>query len=455
MPRANAGQAKKLLCATGALLVASTLAAPAAADPPPRVVQMVWAPDGRHLVLVTNRGLIFGDEQTKRFRLMCHDALDLRVDDIPSVAYLGDSRLVTAGTAGVKVSADGGCSWQGLGPYGDTQAPAMAQHPTAPDTLYFATFGSGQSALRLTRDGGKTFSELLPLTDTEFMHSMLVAPGNPQRIYTAGVAFDASTMTHSVLRSPDGGATWERFTIALDAMQEERASLVTVNPQNENELVIKTTAYNPETTPERLLLSRDGGATFTRIFLGTSIKDASYGPAGDFWVADQVGLWRSTDGLATFSRHGSGRWMSCVDHHGGRLWGCGQFDGSPAKDGIGVASKAEDPFFPWMDFRDVYEQIGCDANAPSIAACATTWSHWQFEVLGGVDAGPPPDDAGFAGYSGADAGAMGRGGSGGGNPQADEDSGGCAIEPGAHGKAPSVTLLLLGALFLLRRRTGR
>src|SRR5688572_16244658 len=110
MRRANAGPAKKLLCAAGALLVSSTLAAPALADPPPRVVRMVWAPDGRNVVLVTNRGLIFADEQTKRFRLMCHDALDLRVDDVPSIAFLGDGRLLAAGTAGLRVSADGGCS---------------------------------------------------------------------------------------------------------------------------------------------------------------------------------------------------------------------------------------------------------------------------------------------------------------------------------------------------------
>jgi photosystem II stability/assembly factor-like uncharacterized protein len=441
MRRANAGLAKKLLRAAGPLLLSSTLAAPALADPPPRVVRMVWAPDGRNLVLVTNRGLIFADEQTKRFRLMCHDALDLRVDDVPSVAFAGDGRLLAAGTAGLKVSSDGGCSWQGVAPFGELQTPSLAQHPTEPDTLYLATFGEGQSALRVTRDGGRTFSDLLPLADTEFVHSLLVAPGNPRRIYAAGIAFDASTMTHSVLRSSDGGATWERFTVELDPMQEERASLVTVNPSNENELLVRTTAYNPEATPERLLLSRDGGATFARIFLGTSLKDASYGAAGDLWVADQVALWRSTDGLASFTRHGDTRWMSCVNEHGGRLWGCGQF--AAGKDGIGVASKAEDPFFPWMDFRDVSEQVACSASAPTLAACATTWEHWKSEVLGGVDSGPPTD-AGFAGYGGADAGATGRGGSSGGNVQGGEDSGGCAVGSVRRGSVAGVAVLLLG-----------
>ncbi len=416
---------------------------------------MVWAPDGENVVLVTNRGLIFGNEQTKRFRLMCNDALDLRVDDIPSIAFLGDGRLLAAGTTGLKVSGDGGCSWQGLAPFGETQTPAMAQHPTERDTLFLATFGSGQSAIRVTRDGGKTFTELLPLTDSEFLHSMLISPANPQRIYAAGVAFDASTMTHSVLRSADGGATWERFTLELDPMQEERASLVTASPVNENELVVKTTAYNPEATPERLLVSRDGGSTFTRIFLGTHLADASYGTGGtDLWVADQVGLWRSTDGPATFARQGAARWMSCVDHHGGRLWGCGQFAGSPAKDGIGVASKPEDPFFPWMDFQDVYEQVACDPSAATLGACAATWAHWQVEILGGKDAGPP-DDAGFAGYSGADAGANGRGGSGGGNPQPNEDSDGCSIGVPTGESASRAAVLLLAGLCALALRARR
>jgi hypothetical protein len=414
---------------------------------------MIWAPNGRNVVLVTNRGLIFGDEQTKRFRLMCNDALDLRVDDIPGIALLGDGRLVAAGTAGLKVSADGGCSWQGVAPLGDTQTSSMAQHPTERDTLFLATFGAGQSAIRVTRDGGKTFSELLPLTDNEFLHSMLISPANPRRIYAAGVSFDNTPMTHSVLRSSDAGETWERFTFALDPMQEERASLVTVHPVNENELLVKTTAYNPDTTPERLFLSRDGGATFTRIFLGTRLADANYGTGGtELWVADQVGLWRSTDGLATFARHGASRWMSCVDHYGGRLWGCGQFAGSPEKDGIGVASKPEDPFFPWMDFQDVYEQVACDAAAPTLTACAATWSHWQIEVLGGKDGGPR-EDAGFAGYSGSDAGTKGSGGAGGANPPPAQDSDGCAI--GSRGNTATAGVLLFAALCALGLRVRR
>jgi hypothetical protein len=449
--------AKKLVFLP-AVLFASSLASPVFADPPPRVVRMVWAPDGRNLVLVTNRGLIFGDEQTKRFRLMCNDALDLRVDDIPTLAYLADGRLLAAGTTGLKVSADSGCSWQGVAPFAATQTPAMAQHPIELDTLYLATYGAGEGAIRVTYDGGQTFSEVLPLTDTEFIHSLLISPANPQRIYATGVAFDASTMTHSLLRSPDAGATWERFTLEL-ASSEERATLVTLHPTDENELLIKTTAFNPETTPERLLLSRDGGATFTRIFFGTRLSDASYGPdAVDLWVTDALGLWRFTDGLSTFARHGAAAWMSCVEHQRGRLWGCGQFAGISAnKDGIGVASKPEDPFFPWMDFQDVYEPVACSAGAPTPVACEVTWAHWQVEVLGGRDGGPPPDDGGFAGYSGADAGALGSGGSGGGNPPPAEDSG-CAVGVSAQMTSSRATVLLLGALAALRlalRRRAR
>jgi hypothetical protein len=332
-----------------------------------------------------------------------------------------------------------------VAPFAALQTPTMAQHPALRDTLYVASYGPGQSGIFVTRDGGASFSSVRALSDNEFTHSIAISAANPQRIYAAGIAFDASSMTHYLLRSPDGGTTWERSTIEL-ASSDERASVVSVHPSNENEVLLKTTAFIPDAGTERLLLSRDGGATFTSVFVGTRLSDAGYGPGGgDVWVADAAGLWRSTDGLQNFARHGDARWMSCVEHHDGRLWACGQFAGIAAnKDGVGVAARPEDPLFPWMDFKDVVEPAACGPDAATSLACQAAWAHWQVEVLGGNDGGVP-GDAGYAGYGGASDGG-GNGGSGGENPQASDDSGGCTFGAARANSSSRLGVLLIAAL---------
>lgn len=418
---------------------------------------MVWSPNDHDIVLVTNRGLIFADTETHRFRLMCHQALGVGVGDLPRVAYLADGSLIAATTPGLQVSSDGGCSWRGVQPLAAIQTPALAQHPQARDTLYVASFGPGASAIRVTRDAGKTWESALALADNEFTHSLSIAAADPRRLYGTGVSFDASSMSHYLLRSADGGVTWERSPLVLGP-GEEHASVVAIHPSNADEVLIKTTALEPELSPERLLLSRDRGEHFEQVFADNLIAHASYGEnALSVWVSDAQGLWRSTDGMQNFARHGPGRWMTFAAERESHLWGCGQFAGlGGAAEGVGLALKLDDPFSSWMDFHDVNEPIACGAQAPSSLACDFAWAHWQVEVLGYTDAGVPPD-AGSAGTGGVDAGSSaGSAGAAGASIQrAAADDGGCAVAAAGQRAGLLGLELLLAALLVGRQRSLR
>jgi hypothetical protein len=436
--------------------LAATLLAPRAyADPPPRVSRILWSDDGQTVLLVTNRGLIFGDAEPVQFRLMCNQAIGVGVGDPPTLAYLSDGRWMAATTTGLKTTADSGCNWQGVEPLAALQTPALAQHPTARDTVYVAAYGSGQGGIYVTPDKGVTLSVVLPLQDNEFTHSIVMAASNPSRIYAAGIAFDdAGNFTHYVLRSPDGGTSWERFPVALGEL-DERATLVAVHPANEDEVLLKTTSLSPEQHPERLLLSRDGGESFTSAFEGLGLSDISYAKQGaEVWVANVDGLWRSNDALTSFNRQGLAEWMSCVTEREGRLWGCGLFAGATGgKDGIGISSDGGQLFEPWMDFREVDEPVACDARAETAVACEAAWAHWQFEVLGSQE----PGDASTS--TGGNAGSSWRDAAGGTAGQIHRDGprqsdSGCTVARPRGKRSAHPTFLYVAAigLSLLRRR---
>ena len=449
----------------GFVVAGSLLAAPALADPPPRVYRILRPLDGQGVVLITNRGFIFADPGGNDFRLMCNQALRFSEGDVPTVASLSDGRLIATTTDGLRASSDSGCAWQGIEPFGSTQTNVLAQHPEQPDTLYVAAFGPGVSGIHVTRNKGETWTKVLGVTDNDFIHSLLIAAADPQRVYAAVISIGDGAFSHALLRSADAGTTWGQLPIQLGAA-DERATVLAVHPANADEVLMKTTAFNPELTPERLLLSRNGGETFTTAFLGTSLSDGSYSAdAAHVWVADNAGLWRSADGLASFERLGATRWISYAKQHEGRLWVGGQFEGVAAnKDGIGISSDGGLSFSSWMDFQNVDEQVACSPQSRTVLACEQPWAHWQVEVLSGIDAGASGGTGGTrdggeaAGGNGGGGATAGNGSSGGAGDSASGGSGdsrpggesGCGCRQTAGKGLKELGLISFAALFLLR-----
>jgi photosystem II stability/assembly factor-like uncharacterized protein len=456
-------------------------AARARAHDAPQVQRIVWREGGR-VLLQTNRGLIFGDSERGPWRLMCNDALPVTTTERTSLTYASDGRLLIATSRGLKVSADDGCSWQVLA-FGDRLVPALAAHPAQPDRVYVTTFllgeaspeTSGNSAIQMSDDGGETWSPLRVVPDNDYIHSLAIAPSDPERVYAAGAVYQDGRAFY-VLRSSDGGASWERFAVTIEDAEFDLL-LLGVSPGDPDVVLAKIVAGEPERMADRLLVSRDAGETWSSAAEIMKLRDAAFSADGStVWLAGRDGLYRARGDVVGFERVGAAEEMTCVAPRGDALFACGWHAGleqGARNNGIGTSDDAGDSFEPWMTFQDVLEPIACDAHeAPTPGLCAQLWSDWEYELSrmfsagslngGGpaaVDAGASPPDAGD------DEGER-DGGDGevdGAPPIAERDSatdGGCAIARGPADRRASGWMVLGLALCAVegrrmeRRRRG-
>ncbi len=472
----------RLLVALSAWLPAAVAFAHAA----PQVLQVVWRDDGGEVLLVTNRGLAFGKPDGSGWRIMCNEALHITVSEQPSAAYLTDGRLLVGTSAGLQTTSDQGCNWQGVAPFATLSAPAIAKDPAQPGRVYVAVFGTGQGGIYVTEDAAASFTQLMPAADDDFLRSLLVAPQHPAQLYAAGSVFDAmGNFKHYVARSMDSGKTWERFDVpVLD--QELDVRLLAISPADPNVLLAKATGANPGYTPERLLLSRDGGKTFTSPFSTETLLSAAFSADGSTaWVAGLNGLYRSIDGLQTFAPAGAAVQVTYVAEHQGMLWAGGYYEGLAAQlDGLGLSADGGDSFQPWMAFMDIADEVGCGMDAPTTMLCDIPFRDWQHErsqfgngsaVVMPMDPAGTMADAGAASPSGAGGastpvatggtggtGVVGTGGNGmigaiGTAGAAATNTGGhhsgCAVRAASPASLAELLALLLLPLALRRRRS--
>jgi hypothetical protein len=283
--------------------------------------------------------------------------------------------------------------------------------------------------------------------------------------------------------------TWERSDIPLLA-KELDVRLLAVSPKDPEMLLASPTTEEPRMDLERLLVSRDGGKTFSSSFAVKDLKDAAFSADGSMvWVAGLEGLWRSTDDLKTFERIGAAEYMTNVVEHDGKLFASGYYAGLAAVlDGIGVSADHGDVFQPWMAFKDVADPIGCDPSSFTAMTCKMPQSDWERERaqfgngsssvfpdagLGGTDAAVAASDAGTTSGAGDDDDAatpVGPGASGSAGTRAlgaSSDTarrlntrvagGGCGCRLAGLGRsrqAAAIWLLVAATLLVMRRRSA-
>jgi hypothetical protein len=244
--------------------------------------------------------------------------------------------------------------------------------------------------------------------DNDFVRALRIAPGDPQHVYVSGSTFDdAGNYMHYVAHSRDGGASWERFDVTLEETELD-VTLLAVSPSDPDLVLAKATATEPLAMRERLLVSRDGGASWESPLAITSLADVAFAPdGGSVWVAGLEGLWRSQDGARGFERTGNAAGLSYVSQHDGRLFTGGHFSGlMVAEDGVGASDDGGDSFERYMLLREVTAPLECPAGTSGADACVTPWGDWEFEILRPFQ-NMPDAGASNAGQGGAGTGAGG------------------------------------------------
>jgi hypothetical protein len=422
------------LIGLGAMVHAIT----AGAHAPPEVRRIAWG-NGSEVVLLANRGVLFGDTATGEWTLLCNEALDITVYEKPDLVVTPDGSVLLGTSVGLQRTRDKGCSLARVAPIGEILVPALAQDPTRPDLLYLSTFSAGESAIRITEDGATTFRVLLALPDNDYVRSLRVAVSQPNRVYAAGSTFDHDAgYRHYVARSDDGGRTWSRFDTAVHASELD-VTLLAVSPEDSDIVLAKATSVEPSQFPERLFVSRDGGASFSSTVAIENLNDAAFGSDGTVWIAGSEGLWRSTDGASTFARFGEATHSTCVVTRGSDLFACGYFGGENAyfakrMDGVGVYDEGTSSFAPWMTLNRVSGVVACSGAPRTTSICREPWFDWQAEVpshpvveRGTPDAGPP-------------------------TPSQRSDGAGCDCRLSVAPNRASVPIVVLGLISAIRRR---
>jgi photosystem II stability/assembly factor-like uncharacterized protein len=162
--------------------------------------------------------------------------------------------------------------------------------PTNPAHLVLCSGGGG---LWGTLDGGASWQPLTDQQPTLSMGAIASAPSSPNIVYAGtGEGDNVSQLGVGLLRSSDGGATWQHQPAA------ELSGLgvydIAVDPANPLHVWVGTT--------ENLLESVTGGATW-RVAQPVTTWDVSINPSNplEIFAATVVGLIRSANGGATWS----------------------------------------------------------------------------------------------------------------------------------------------------------
>ena len=189
-------------------------------------------------------------------------------------------------------------SWTPLGPFGSPvggdagRVQVICMHPSAANTFFVGTAAGG---LWKTSNGGVSYTTSTDQLGSCGISDIAINSQNPNIMYIATGDRDAGD-THStgVMKSTDGGLTWNPTGLAWTTSQQRRIYRLLINPLNPNTLIAATTVG--------IYRSLNAGTTWSLVSSG-AFADAEYRP-GDtttVYAVTNGSFSKSTNGGASFT----------------------------------------------------------------------------------------------------------------------------------------------------------
>jgi sortilin (neurotensin receptor 3) len=233
----------------------------------------------------------------------------------PAVGYLGQedpflgltsSAALAAIFEGLKVSPDQGCSWaaaSGVPPHDAIDLVVRRDDPHAAVALTTSLSGTTDAGSSLyatqlyaTSDDGASWSALgAALDPTVIPETVEVAPGDPSRVYVSSIRGSGASLSAQLFVSTDGAATWTEHALPIDPSSERSPYVAAVDPQNPDLVYLRIKGASIDTkgdSNDRLVVTKDRGATFTTAYRGGALLGFALSPDGS-----KVYLGGPTDGL--------------------------------------------------------------------------------------------------------------------------------------------------------------
>jgi PKD repeat protein len=170
-------------------------------------------------------------------------------------------------------------------------------HPTNPNIIFVCSPGGG---LWKSTDGGATWaSNTDNLAAVIGCTDLAIDPNNPDIMYLAtGDGFGASTYTVGILKTTDGGATWNTTGLSYSNAAYRQISRILIDPTNTS--TILAAASNG------IYRSTDAGATWNNVQTG-GFKDMEFKPGDPNTIyASGVEFYRSTNNGQSWTKVTSG-----------------------------------------------------------------------------------------------------------------------------------------------------
>ena len=165
-------------------------------------------------------------------------------------------------------------------------------HPTNPNIIWV---GAPAGGLWKTLDGGLTWSTNTDNLPSLGVNAIAITPSNPNIMYIGTGDQDASdTYGVGVLKSIDGGLTWNITGLNWITSQGRSVGKILINP-NDNNMIFAATSSG-------VFRSIDAGVTWTKTLSTGSIKDMEFKP-GDptiVYAASGAGFYKSTNTGSSF-----------------------------------------------------------------------------------------------------------------------------------------------------------
>jgi photosystem II stability/assembly factor-like uncharacterized protein len=204
-----------------------------------------------------------------------------------------------------------GASWSLLGPVtipetynqwgfgGMGRINTIAFHPSNPDIIWV---GSPSGGLWKTMNGGVSWNNLTDNLPNLGVSSILVHPQNPAILYIAtGDGDGGDTFTIGILKSTDGGDTWNLLGLGQDVSIKSSIHKLAMHPTNPDILMAATS--------QGIYKSTDAGETWIFKTNPPNFKDIEVdrsNPSIWYGTSFYYGIYKSTDTGETWTRLSSG-----------------------------------------------------------------------------------------------------------------------------------------------------
>jgi photosystem II stability/assembly factor-like uncharacterized protein len=146
---------------------------------------------------------------------------------------------------GVYRSDDGGRTWKNVGLKTSEHIGRIVIDPRNSDHVYVAAQGplwsaGGERGLFKTTDGGKTWKNVLSISENTGVTDVVIDPNNPDTLYAASYQRRRHVWTlinggpeSAIHKSTDGGATWNKLRAGLPTVEMGRIGLA-ISPVDTN-----------------------------------------------------------------------------------------------------------------------------------------------------------------------------------------------------------------------------